>query len=326
MAATGDSFTSMSARSIGSFDAAVGPRGEIRAFVDRAAGRSCDLVVLQRRRRFSLLLWRTATFGYVLKIARTAADDLMVTSEFEAVGRLARDTALSPDTYPLPVAIGAIGERAASLITEMPGDKRLLWEPLSESIVAPVARTLEELADAMPHTVTANPEHTRALIAQLAGAPPESLPPAVRDLVVAASVAMNDSPLRPAVLAHGDCTGANVLFGPGRAGLIDWSMAAEHGFEHLDALWLGWHLLTKRLGVAPAEVMQLFVEPGALPAPLRRLLSRFMSSDRPRRERLTLLLLAMLATRHAAEGHSDMAETLSALAFPLRAGPRLAAS
>jgi hypothetical protein len=118
---------------------------------------------------------------------------------------------------------------------------------------------------------------------------------------------------------------ANVLFAGERTALIDWSNASYEGFEHFDALWLSWNLLTKRFGHDVASAARRLLDPDPNGAVEQCLLREYATATRESRVAVLSALLAVLGARYARERRADRVADLLTAATSLMRSPAVLA-
>jgi Ser/Thr protein kinase RdoA (MazF antagonist) len=243
-----------------------------------------------------------------MKLARTEADDGDIRAEFDALRGVSQLGALPNGTLPHPVMLGAIQGRAACVLTAVPGEKSLLWTAATDSLLTSVAERLHAIAAVTRRAVSAASGPTRTVLERAAGTSASGVLSAHLETAFNAVCEMWDGHReRPAVLMHGDCTGSNILFGPAGPGFIDWTGCVEDGFEHVDALWLSWYLLTKHHNLPPEHVVGQLLRPDSRSAVGRFLVQIWADEDAMNRKRAVLTMLTVLAARYVRAGHHERA-------------------
>ena len=271
----------------------------------------CEFLVLQRRRRFSVFVLRRANSEWVLKLARTAAGDDDIRAEFGSLDRVSKMRALPADALPRPVKLGTINGRAACVLTAVQGEKLLLWTAATDTLLASIAQRFRTVASATRRMVPAISSSTRSVLERAAGVPHSAVMPLpVQAMFDTVCETWARQPERSAVLTHGDCTGSNILFGPSGPAFIDWTGCVEEGFEHFDALWLSWYLLTKQDGFPPERIVEQVLHPDTRNAVGRFLIHTWVDEDAINRKRAVLTMVAVLAARYVQAGHHDRTRPL----------------
>jgi aminoglycoside phosphotransferase (APT) family kinase protein len=239
---------------------------------------------------------------------------------------MADEQQVESDRYPRPLAFRVIDGRAASLTTLVSGTKALLFESPTNARLLAVAEALQSLASSTRRSTAESSPDTRRTLEKLSGVPADVVDawPDVKKMFELAC-SWRAGRERSVVLTHGDCTMANLLFAGERAALIDWSNASYEGVEHFDALWLSWHLFTKRFGHDAASTARRLLDPDPNGAVEQCLLREYASATRESRMVVLSALLAVLAARYARERRADRVADLSVAATSLMRPPAVVA-
>lgn len=294
MAAIDASSTSTLRRSIGSSEGD-GPSAVIRRAAAAATDDALALCVVQRRTRMTLFTFRGRTGRYVAKLARSAADSPPIVREHAVLTALPAGAARYA---PAALGLSEIEGRAMSVLSLVDGAKTLRLHTPGEAVVEAAAGLLDALAAVPASPAVLTREGVEEALWLLGGQAPGMATPDQRQRVLETAAAWGDA--TEAVVTHGDCTAANLLYSGTAVGLIDWSNGVSAGLPHFDRITLARHLLIKPLALGEGEVERVLL--GRAPAPpiVRPLMASLAHISDANRARLWQTIATVLALRRTA--------------------------